>query len=117
MRISDWSSDLCSSDLYCCAPPAASTHHFLPNVEPAVTKTIPATVIHDGAMYQSERKIYPRDVHGRFARLRKLAVWVLLGLFSLIPWLSWAARQAVLFVPPARQLGRASGTVKVCLYM
>src|SRR3546814_14515853 len=87
MRISDWSSDLCSSDLYCCAPPAASTHHFLPNVEPAVTKTIPATVIDDGAMYQSERKIYPRDVDGRFARLRKLAVWVLLGIFYLIPWL------------------------------
>jgi len=68
-----------------------------------VNKTIPATVIDDGAMYQSERKIYPRDVHGRFARLRKLAVWVLLGIFYLIPWLSWGQRQAVLFDLPARK--------------
>jgi polyferredoxin len=68
-----------------------------------VNKTIPATVIDDGAMYQSERKIYPRDVRGRFARLRKLAVWVLLGIFYLIPWLSWGERQAVLFDLPARK--------------
>src|SRR3546814_3186389 len=54
-------------------------------------------------MYQSERKIYPRDVQGRFARLRKLAVWVLLGIFYLIPWLSWGERQAVLFDLPARK--------------
>lgn len=68
-----------------------------------MNKSIPATVIDDGAMYQSERKIYPRDVHGRFARLRKLAVWVLLGIFYLIPWLSWGERQAVLFDLPARK--------------
>jgi polyferredoxin len=68
-----------------------------------VNKTIPATVIDDGAMYQSERKIYPRDVDGRFARLRKLAVWVLLGIFYLIPWLPWGERQAVLFDLPARK--------------
>ncbi|MDX2299556.1 MAG: 4Fe-4S dicluster domain-containing protein [Xanthomonadaceae bacterium] len=68
-----------------------------------MNKTIPATVIDDGAMYQSERKIYPRDVDGRFARLRKLAVWVLLGIFYLIPWLPWGERQAVLFDLPARK--------------
>lgn len=68
-----------------------------------MNKTIPATVIDDGAMYQSERKIYPRDVHGRFARLRKLAVWALLGIYYLIPWLPWGERQAVLFDLPARK--------------
>lgn len=68
-----------------------------------MNKTIRATVIDDGAMYQSERKIYPRDVDGRFARLRKLAVWVLLGIFYLIPWLPWGDRQAVLFDLPARK--------------
>ena len=68
-----------------------------------MNKTIRATVIDDGAMYQSERKIYPRDVEGRFARLRKLAVWALLGIFYLIPWLPWGERQAVLFDLPARK--------------
>jgi cytochrome c oxidase accessory protein FixG len=57
----------------------------------------------DGAAYVSERKIYPREVAGRFQRLRHLAVWVLLGMYYLFPWLSWDHRQAVLFDLPARK--------------
>jgi cytochrome c oxidase accessory protein FixG len=53
--------------------------------------------------YVAERKIYPREVSGRYARLRAVAVWVLLGLFYLMPWLTWNARQAVLFDLPARK--------------
>jgi cytochrome c oxidase accessory protein FixG len=47
--------------------------------------------------YQAHQKIYPREIHGRFARLRVLAVWVLLGLYYLLPWLDLHGRQAVLF--------------------
>lgn len=54
-------------------------------------------------MYQAREKVYPREVHGRFQKLRTLAVWVLLGLFYLLPWVSWDGRQAVLFDLPARQ--------------
>jgi cytochrome c oxidase accessory protein FixG len=53
--------------------------------------------------YVAEQKIYPREVTGRFARLRTLAVWVLLGLFYGMPWLMWNGRQAVLFDLPARK--------------
>ncbi|MEP7242061.1 MAG: cytochrome c oxidase accessory protein CcoG [Gammaproteobacteria bacterium] len=53
--------------------------------------------------YVSEQKIYPREVSGRYARLRTLAVWVLLGLFYLMPWVHWNGRQAVLFDLPARK--------------
>jgi len=55
------------------------------------------------SMYQSREKVYPREVHGRYQRLRTLAVWVLLGLFYLLPWVPWNGRQAVLFDLPARQ--------------
>ena len=55
------------------------------------------------AYYVAEQKIYPREVKGRYARLRTLAVWVLLGLFYLMPWVSWNGRQAVLFDLPARK--------------
>ncbi len=55
------------------------------------------------AFYASRPKAYPREIGGRFQRLRKLAVLVLLGLFYGIPWLSWDGRQAVLFDLPARQ--------------
>ena len=54
-------------------------------------------------LYEAHRKVYPREVTGRFARLRTLSVWVLLGLFYLLPWLSWDGRQAVLFDLPARK--------------
>src|SRR5689334_11935199 len=53
--------------------------------------------------YVAEQKIYPREVNGRYARLRTLAVWVLLGLFYLMPWIHWHGRQAVLFDLPARK--------------
>jgi cytochrome c oxidase accessory protein FixG len=53
--------------------------------------------------YVAEQKIYPREVTGRYARLRTLAVWVLLGLFYLMPWVTWNERQAVLFDLPARK--------------
>ena len=68
-----------------------------------MSKAIPAVVVDDGAMYKAEAKVYPREVHGRFQRLRTLAVWVLLGIFYAFPWLRWDGRQAVLFDLPARK--------------
>ena len=47
--------------------------------------------------YQAHQKIYPREVRGRFTRLRTLAVWMLLGIYYLLPWIELHGRQAVLF--------------------
>jgi len=55
------------------------------------------------SLYAAQQKIYPRGVIGRYARLRTLAAWALLGLFYCIPWFTWNARQAVLFDLPARK--------------
>ncbi|MBB1061212.1 4Fe-4S dicluster domain-containing protein [Marilutibacter spongiae] len=70
-----------------------------------MTDKIPIDLLDDGgsALYVSERKVYPRDVDGRLQRLRKIAVFVLLGMFYVFPWLSWDGRQAVLFDLPARK--------------
>jgi len=69
-----------------------------------VSRRIPATLIEsEGSLYVSERKVYPRTVHGPLSRLRAVAVVVLLGMFYLFPWLQWDGRQAVLFDLPARQ--------------
>jgi len=54
-------------------------------------------------MYASAKKIYPREIGGRFDKLSKLATIVLLGLFYVVPWLLWDDRQAVLFDLPARK--------------
>ena len=54
-------------------------------------------------LYAAQQKIYPREVKGRFARLRVAAVIGLLGLFYGMPWVQWSARQAVLFDLPARK--------------
>jgi cytochrome c oxidase accessory protein FixG len=55
------------------------------------------------SLYRKEPKIYPRQVSGRFARLRVVAVWVLLGLFYLLPWIDVSGKQSVLFDLPARK--------------
>jgi len=56
-----------------------------------------------GNLYRKEAKIYPREIKGRFASLRKLSVIVLLGLFYVMPWVTWEGRQAVLFDLPERK--------------
>ena len=67
-------------------------------------KQIPIEVLDTGgSAYVSERKVYPRDVSGPLNRLRVAAVFWLLGMFYLFPWLSWDGRQAVLFDLPARK--------------
>jgi cytochrome c oxidase accessory protein FixG len=55
------------------------------------------------SLYEKHRKVYPREVSGRFARWRTLAVVVLLGIYYGLPWLQWNGRQAVLFDLPARK--------------
>jgi cytochrome c oxidase accessory protein FixG len=56
-----------------------------------------------GKLYRSEEKVYPREVKGRFATLRRIAMFVLLGAFYAGPWLTWDNRQAILFDLPARK--------------
>jgi cytochrome c oxidase accessory protein FixG len=57
----------------------------------------------EASYYQAHQKVYPREVQGRFARVRTLAVWVLLGLYYLLPWFDLHGRQAVLFDLRARK--------------
>ncbi|HVK53283.1 MAG TPA: 4Fe-4S dicluster domain-containing protein [Pseudoxanthomonas sp.] len=70
-----------------------------------MSRRIPIDVVDDqgNSLYVSERKIYPRDVAGRLNRLRVAAVFWLLGMFYVFPWLRWDGRQAVLFDLPARK--------------
>ena len=55
------------------------------------------------SLYAKQEKIYPREVHGVFARMRTLGVLGLLGIYYLTPWLRWDGHQAVLFDLPARK--------------
>jgi len=57
----------------------------------------------DGGLYAARQKIYPREISGRFQRWRTIAVWVLLGIYYVLPWIPWHGRQAVLFDLPARK--------------
>ena len=53
--------------------------------------------------YDNPKKVYSRKVKGTFANLRKVAVFVLLGLYYGLPWLQWNGRQALLFDLPERK--------------
>ncbi len=67
------------------------------------TTTNSASKTTEQSLYEKREKIYPREVHGRFAILRTLSVVVLLGLFFILPWLEMGGRQVVLFDLPARK--------------
>ena len=55
------------------------------------------------SLYESAAKLYPRMAHGRYARLRLVAMCTLLGLYYLLPWLQWKGQPLVLFDLPARR--------------
>ncbi len=55
------------------------------------------------SLYRKEPKVYPRHVTGRFARLRVIAVWALLGLYYVLPWIEVGGHQSILFDLPARK--------------
>ncbi len=57
----------------------------------------------DTELYSKRQKIYPREVHGLFARWRTFGVLTLLGIYYIMPWIEWGGRQAVLFDLPARK--------------
>ena len=67
------------------------------------TTTSSASKTTEQSLYEKREKIFPREVHGRFAILRTTAVIVLLGLFFALPWLQMDGRQIVLFDLPARK--------------
>ena len=70
--------------------------------KPTTIPIVPAEDI-DTHLFEKRKKIYPREVHGKFAAMRVVAVCALLGLYYGVPWLQWAGRQAVLFDMPARK--------------
>ena len=55
------------------------------------------------ALYEVRKKIYPRAVHGIFARWRVALVILTQVIFYGLPWLKWNDRQAVLFDLGARK--------------
>jgi cytochrome c oxidase accessory protein FixG len=55
------------------------------------------------SLYAKAEKIFPREVHGVYARLRVLGVFSLLGLYYIVPWLRWDGHQALLLDLPARK--------------
>lgn len=60
------------------------------------------------SLYAARTKPYPKAVDGRFRRLKWAALWVLLGIYYLTPFLRWdrgpgAPDQAILIDLPARR--------------
>jgi hypothetical protein len=62
---------------------------------------VPAT--EEVALYEIRKKIYPRAVHGAFARWRWAVIFATQIVFYGVPWLTWNGRQAVLFDLGARK--------------
>ena len=61
------------------------------------------TATESGSLYYSQEKIYPREVSGFFQNIRHITGFIALGIYFLLPWVSWNDRQAILFDLPHRQ--------------
>ena len=57
----------------------------------------------DQALFETQKKIYPRAISGYYANLRWFIVWFTQILFFGTAWLTWNDRQAVLFDLAARK--------------
>ncbi len=56
-----------------------------------------------GDLYKKREHIYQRHISGVFQTLRIATIWVTLGAYFLVPWLTWDGRQGVLFDLPERK--------------
>jgi len=54
-------------------------------------------------MYAAREDIYPREISGRFSRLRWLCLWLTQLVFFCTAWFNWNGRQALLFDLVARK--------------
>lgn len=55
------------------------------------------------SLYVKTPTIYVKKSVGRFADLRLLSAWLLLGIYYVFPWIRWDGKQALLFDLPARK--------------
>ncbi len=71
---------------------------------PVQLHTVPhEPVSEEVSLYEIRKKIYPRAVHGIFARWRWALVFATQAVYFGTPWLTWNGRQAVLFDIAARR--------------
>ncbi len=81
------------------APQAGATRHAIGRIIPIVEADATGE-----ALYAKRQKVYPREVHGLFARWRVAMVLMTLGLYYFLPWVNWGSgRQAFLIDLPNRK--------------
>lgn len=54
-------------------------------------------------LYASREKIQARSISGFFQNIRIITIWATLGVYFLLPWVTWDGRQALLFDLPERK--------------
>mgnify|MGYP003345925484 CR=1 FL=1 len=77
--------------------------HPASGLPPAPAGVSPGGSDSEASLYEVRQKIYPRAVHGWFARWRIALVLATQLIFYGLPWLVWNARPAVLFDLGARK--------------
>lgn len=77
------------------------------NESPATAKRVIPIIPVNGeqdALYAKRQYVYPRQVHGWFARWRVIMVFITLGIYYGLPWINWGeGRQAFLIDLPGRK--------------
>lgn len=69
------------------------------DASPDPVRIIPSQTV---SLYAKREKIHARSIEGFFQNVRVITIWATLGLYFLLPWVTWDGRQALLFDLPNR---------------
>jgi cytochrome c oxidase accessory protein FixG len=76
-----------------------SEQHGVGSLPPAPEGRVLSTLMEDG----SRRWLYPRPAEGSFLRPRRILAWVLVAIFTILPYLKIAGKPAILLDLPNRE--------------
>ena len=74
--------------------PMSSTDKTPPHTKHRLTAVQKSLAEADG-LYADKPQIYPRDIKGTFRTLKWAALWILLGIYHIVPWFRWDRGEGV----------------------
>lgn len=80
-----------------------SSHIPVKQIDPATDASNKNNKIETVELYASRKKIYVKEVHGLFQKIRTVSLWALMGMYFLFCWVSIDGQPLIYFDLPGRE--------------